>query len=465
MDKQLENHSSLKEYKEFLKNYLFPLLGIPDENNLELCSDNIENETQSKPIFQKNGYLYFCNNKKPLFKLSYEREFGEDNINLCLNIIQTFFKVSKYKMDVIGSSLNHNYYSDIQLNANYKMAIQKGLCNWIVKKNNPNVEKLFEILEKWSVQTYEGKKVSFGFIINPNVHSSFGEKFGTWCDFLEQDYAAVFTDCIHSVIELDSDCNFYRYLSVSENNHLDAYDLKYNTAHRFSMVMQKYVTNDCVGVFLLTNGDIILSKNGAIKFVKRNLKWLNFSYDSFKNSFGDFFIKHQIQEDLLKDIFASMLDVSFSHTGGIIALTTNIDALIQEKNDKEPILDCCDFLASKKTLGELANILKHKKVNPREINKKLLKRKVLTSLIKNNSFSTLDRKLRCELISLDGACILDAFGNVCASGAIIKNDSGSTGGGRGAATKKLSKYGFAIKISTDGYIELYINGYKRYSIK
>lgn len=44
-----------------------------------------------------------------------------------------------------------------------------------------------------------------------------------------------------------------------------------------------------------------------------------------------------------------------------------------------------------------------------------------------------------------------------AHAAIIKNDSGSTGGGRGAASKKLSDYGFSIKISTDGYIELYIN--------
>ena len=40
-------------------------------------------------------------------------------------------------------------------------------------------------------------------------------------------------------------------------------------------------------------------------------------------------------------------------------------------------------------------------------------------------------------------------------GAIIQSDSGSNGDGRGAATKKLSTNGFIIKISTDGYIELY----------
>ena len=165
------------------------------------------------------------------------------------------------------TSRKNNYYSDIQCKANYKMAIQKGICNWIVGNNNENLEILFEILEKWSVQTYEGKKVTFGFIINPEEKSDFDNTNGTWCDFLRDDFSAVFTDCINTVIELD------------------------------------------------------------------------------------------------------------------------------------------------------------------------------------------------------GACIIDMSGNVCACGAIIKNDSGSTGGGRGAASKKLSRYGFAIKISTDGYIELYIDGNQKYAIK
>lgn len=67
---------------------------------------------------------------------------------------------------------------------------------------------------------------------------------------------------------------------------------------------------------------------------------------------------------------------------------------------------------------------------------------------------------------MDGACIIDYSGNDCAIGAIIRNDSGSSGGGRSAAAKKLSKFdGFAVKISTDGYIELFINYYPVYAIK
>ena len=48
---------------------------------------------------------------------------------------------------------------------------------------------------------------------------------------------------------------------------------------------------------------------------------------------------------------------------------------------------------------------------------------------------------------------------------LFKSDSGSNGGSRGAAAKKLSTNGFAIKISIDGYIELYCKQQKVFVIK
>ena len=81
------------------------------------------------------------------------------------------------------------------------------------------------------------------------------------------------------------------------------------------------------------------------------------------------------------------------------------------------------------------------------------------------NFIRLDRKLRAEFVSMDGATIIDKNGDVISFGAIIQNDSGSYGGGRGAAAKKLSKYGLAVKISTDGYIEVYIDEMIKYRMK
>lgn len=467
---------AIDEYRIFLQNYIFPLLGIPHNNNIENCSDDEQKLFCDKTVFQgelkiddtgsKKRYIYFCNNKQVLLKTLYLKDFDASDIGLCINIIQVFFKVAEYSMNYSSSSYEHEYFSTSQKHSNYKMAVQKGICNWIITGNTENIEKLFDQLEKWSVQTYEGKKVTLGFIINPNAVSDFDTEYGSWCDFLDNDLSAIFTDCIHSVIELDKNCNFTRYLSISENNKVDEYPIEYSSAYRFSAMLKKHVTGNRVGIFLLSNGDIILSKNGTIKLVKRNLKWLNFSYEAFKNSFGDYLVKNEISETLLQNVFASMLDVSFSHSGGIIAVINNLDNLLNAPKNELPILNSCDYLLEKSNI-EIESELKTNKpqLKKGEIKKRLLKRSVIKALVNDKPFIEIDRKLRCELVALDGALILDRNGKVCACGAIIKNDSGSTGGARGAASQKLSRYGFAVKISTDGYIELYINGEREFSIK
>lgn len=51
-----------------------------------------------------------------------------------------------------------------------------------------------DLLEKWAVQTYEGKKVTFGFVISPKAEQVKLLK-KDWFKFLGDDYAAVLTDC------------------------------------------------------------------------------------------------------------------------------------------------------------------------------------------------------------------------------------------------------------------------------
>lgn len=67
------------------------------------------------------------------------------------------------------------------------------------------------------MQTYEGKKVTFGFVISPKAEQVKLLK-KDWFKFLGDDYAAVLTDCIHSVIQLDKECNFVKFLSLTEND-------------------------------------------------------------------------------------------------------------------------------------------------------------------------------------------------------------------------------------------------------
>lgn len=462
--------SAAKEYKEFLQNYLLPLIGIND-NNIE------ESEGEFKPgfIVQENDYIFFSTNSETPYKLRCFRKITDDNLKLAKNVIISFFLVAEHRMDQKGVS--HKYYSTIHKENNYELAIQKGISTWIIGENNENVEKLLSILERWSVQTYEGKKVTMGFVINPKAKSCFDNTYGTFKDFLKEDCSAVFTDCIQSIVELDGQCEFCRYLSITEGDKIENCKLGKYLPIRFANVIQKYVIGSAVGIFLLNNGDIILSKNQEIRFVKRNLKWLNLSYEAFSNALEKFTKENKIENSLIEDIYASTLDVSFSHTGGIISIINDISLLTEKENDGFPILHKCDNMIEKISSNELFQYFKkqneeyisssnkHLTVNDNDIKKRVLKRTVLDNFIQEKTFERLDRKLRCELISLDGACILTTKGEICSFGAIIKNDSGSSGGGRGAASKKLSRFGMAIKISTDGYIELYIKGSLKYSIK
>lgn len=456
----MNKENAYSEYKYFIQTYLLPLLGMPNENNIEEYHTEREGEGV---VHLENGYLVFGNYYKNMFRILVHREVSEDNIKLAINIVLAFFTVSKFRIDAKSkTSINNHYSSSIQKEAVYKMAVQKGICNWVVGKNSDSVERLMQIIEKWAVQTYEGRQVTFAFVINPDIEVSGDDKYGTWFDFIEDDFSAVFTDCINTVIELDKNCNFSRYCSITEDNKVSAYELTCETSYRFSNVMQKFVTQNRIGIFLLNNGDIIISKAGAIRFVKRNLKWLNFSYEAFKNAFWNYAEKEQLQDSLLKEIFASMLDVSFSHTGGIISVVSDIDKIVTE----DQILSVSDYLLNGKKDEEIENELRENgETRENEIRKRILKRGVIKDFIGERDFMHLDRKLRCELISLDGACILNKQGKICSCGAIIKNDSGSSGGGRGAASKKLSAYGFSIKISTDGYIELYIDRELKYAIK
>ena len=78
-----------------------------------------------------------------------------------------------------------------------------------------------------------------------------------------------------------------------------------------------------------------------------------------------------------------------------------------------PILNPCDNLINHYTLDELKQVLDdlHKElgikpIKKEEKKKRLLKRKVVDALVNQKGFLEIDRKLRAELIAMDGACIL-----------------------------------------------------------
>lgn len=377
--------------------------------------------------------------------------------------MDAFLDYSEYKARN-GNQRRINYRNSAARDCAYKLAIQDGIAQWIFgSTDTETLGNFFALLEKWSVKTYEGKHVTLGFLVNPSSNEEPILPFDELLSFLGDDSSAVLSDCIHSVLELDRECNLLGYHSITESQNIPGCKQNENVPIRFVQAVQKFLPektseagSDKVGVFLLSNGDILLIKNGTTRFVKRNLQWLNLSRPAFENSLSASEMCTHMKQALLQSVYASVLDVSFSHTGGIIAI---IDPSCIEGLKADGILSPSDNLR--------VTIESDKICTPQAPpNAKIIRRKLLKKLILEKSFYELDRKLRCELIALDGACIISSRGGTVFSfGAIIQNESGSATGGRSAAAKALSQYGAAIKISTDGYIDVFVKGDLVYSIK
>ena len=77
---------------------------------------------------------------------------------------------------------------------------------------------------------------------------------------------------------------------------------------------------------------------------------------------------------------------------------------------------------------------------------------LLRTALPSTSFSHIPRKLRAELLSIDGATLIFDDDSVFAVGAILKVPGGSTSGGRKAAAMTLAEHGIGIKVSNDGHI-------------
>lgn len=80
---------------------------------------------------------------------------------------------------------------------------------------------------------------------------------------------------------------------------------------------------------------------------------------------------------------------------------------------------------------------------------------VRAGLFGSDRFQLLSRRQRLELLSMDGATVLDHTGRILAAGAIVAVPGGSSGGGRLAATRALAAFGAAFKVSQDGPIALF----------
>ena len=197
-----------------------------------------------------------------------------------------------------------------------------------------------------------------------------------------------------------------------------------------------------VGIIAQSRGDILIFKKKELCFANRNAKWLPVNSYRICQIIAEQVYEipdEEEKERFSKEVYVSLLDVSFSRAGGCLAIidkdcveTVKHDYIFQDDLDQ-------DKAAKDDRVQEKKSIIK----------------KLVSTETKGMLFQYIDRKLRLDLLSLDGATVIDTTGRILSAGAIVRIKGGSDGGGRSAATKQLAQYGMAMKISMDGKIECY----------
>lgn len=452
---ELRKKNAIDEFKEIINKYIMPLFDTrgslryidSSEHNKDLVT--IEDEDGFSTV---NFYPFVATKKHPTeFHFSIKTYSSKSIKKRVVSILRELLKVSEYNCKKYSKQRDYGIGSisgTTYKNRTFDLAFELGMCKWLTNNDNQAtiLHTLISKMIDWSSRTYEGKKVPFGIVIDFRQHSK--NNAADYLHFLENDSSAVFTDGIFSGILLDDEGKVLSFLTDESTSNISIDPSKEVFVPYQFINIAKLCDDSVIGILALTNGEIIIVKNHSICFAKRGQKWIAFDWARVHTHLRPYFLYAGITNEKeikkkIQTIYCSLLDVSFSHTGGCLSLVlpehnTTIDEVIKERIDLY-------------VLGQV----------PEGISKESKEKiEILTYLLtySNNhlrSFFEIEKPLRKEILSLDGATVLEMDGGFFCAGSIVAVGGGSSGGGRTAATKKLAEYGIGIKISEDGYIEAY----------
>lgn len=187
------------------------------------------------------------------------------------------------------------------------------------------------------------------------------------------------------------------------------------------------------GICLTRQGDILVFDSGNLRFTYRVGRWQYWNHrhvcDLFRNRARVQHVPRSVLPKVVKNIYRTALDVSFRRSGALFVLLRNrankrklvIEGDAIGDGNRESLHQAFDESLGRATVNQLSRVL-------------------LT-----------------ELAGLDGGVVLDNKGRLLAYGAVLKT-SGHFSPSEGSRTKaaiSASRYGIAVKVSSDGDITFY----------
>ena len=376
----------------------------------------------------------------------------DDDYRLVLKRVQPFkhFEISIIKsiIDEMSKIYSNRVAREYRRQIEH-IIIEKAICKSITA-NHDTLQSILASLGRWGMRTYEGTHTSFGIILTNKKADETNENLSI-NNFLNKDFSALLSDGINTFMQISKDGYLLGYVNAPKQAKSDAF-VPYEYLNMASLC-----SGTKIGVCLLPEGDILLFKDKMLAFAKRGGNWSCFTHQVVIDKMAD---RSSDAEEVRKALYLSSLDTSFNKCGGcVVHVAQNEKYNVLKHINAADVLteDCYNYIMeqsiSKLFFAELNEGSSYEPFAEFIRQDKCAKTANLIKIIGGRKFQELDRKLRLELLGIDGATIIDHDGTILAVGAIIKIDAGSTGGGRLAAAKVLSNYGVAIKISNDGSIQ------------
>ena len=340
-------------------------------------------------------------------------------------------------------------------------AFERGLSVWLGGTDDCGVT-IFRLLHKlgaWARKTYEGRRVSLGVIVDKDSDSG-GMRY---IDFLESKHSAIISDGAFSAVCLDRFGRLIRSEPAFHSSDVTGEEMLDMLVPFEFIGFAELCKNNKIGIVLLESGDILVIKDSKLIFSKRNDVWGAYDHDGIIASITEFLAADEDKSDrtkmwehsrLAREIYKTLIDVSYSNTGGCLGI-------IRSADDAVSLVGSERITFSRFERGEYDESVAHNEselyLEEQDVSRR--RRQAIANLIwhdgRHRGFGATDRRLRMECMAFDGAVIIDTHGEYITVGSIVSVDGGGSGGGRTLAARSIAAKGMGIKISSDGGIMAY----------
>jgi DNA integrity scanning protein DisA with diadenylate cyclase activity len=188
-----------------------------------------------------------------------------------------------------------------------------------------------------------------------------------------------------------------------------------------------------VTIALTRQGDLLVFDSGNLRFTCRVGRWQYWNHrhvcDLFRNRARVQHVPANVLPKVVRSIYRAALDVSFRRSGALFVLLRN-------RMNKQKLVIPGDAIGDG-TREEIHG--------------------AFDQTLGRANVQSVSRVVLTELSSLDGGVVLDNQGRMLAYGAVLKT-SGRFNPSEGSRTKaaiSASRYGIAVKVSSDGDITFY----------